>query len=112
MALRMIAAVTGVSVPVHRSIGRDLEGRVSVLVEIFTVLGFDGRGIGRVLGTGNSSGCQEDDRGSHKPDCTQELVPRHSVAVEPAHGPGHAPERGWYQLTAAARTPSGLRRAR
>src|SRR5947209_3121585 len=70
----MIAAVPGIGVPVHGAVGSDLEGRVSLLVEIFTVLGFDGGRIDRVCGEGDTSGCQEDHHGNHQPDHTQEAV--------------------------------------
>src|SRR5215211_244701 len=95
MAFRVIAAEPGVGVPIHRTVGRDLEGRVALLVEVLAVLGFDGGRIDRVFSEGNSSRHHENHRGTRKPDYTQELVLDIRWKANRRMEQLHAPERGW-----------------
>src|SRR5258708_23294308 len=82
----MITAVPGVSIPVDGTVWRDLEGRVSFLVQILAVLGFDCSRINGVFGESEPSRCHDGYRGSYKPDCVQQLVLDVRVHNEPARG--------------------------
>src|SRR5438445_10199367 len=72
MAFRVIAAVSGIGVPVDRPVGPDLEGRISFLVEILAILGLDGGRI--VRSVGNRSRRHQHESGYNQPNSTQELI--------------------------------------
>src|SRR6187431_2171570 len=72
MAFGVIAAVPGIGVPVDRPVGRNLEGRISLLVEILSILGLDG---GRIISSvGNRSRRHKHKSGRNQPNFTQELI--------------------------------------
>jgi hypothetical protein len=99
----MITAVSGIGIPVHGSVGPDLESGIALLVEIFAILGFDGGRVGRVFGEGNSTRCRENYRGSHKPDRAQELILDINERLTGAWS--DSTRRNDVQLIAAVRTP-------
>src|SRR6267154_3164127 len=105
MAFRVIAAVAGIGIPVDGTIGRDLESRIALLVQILAAVGFDCSRIDGVFGDSHPSRCHEDHRGNHKPVLMQSDCPRRSMTDVPARGA--TPRAGTIsdQLTAAARTP-------
>src|SRR6185369_4059190 len=72
MAFGVIAAVSGIGVPIDRPVGCDLEGRVAFLVEILAILGLDGGRIVRRVG--NRSRRPKHESGCNQPNYTQELM--------------------------------------
>ena len=89
MAFGVIATVPGISVPIDRPVSRDVEGRVSFLVEIFAILGLDGLGIVRC--ESNFSRRHKHESGHNQPDYTQEPILGFGLD-QPARGASHAPD--------------------
>ena len=89
MAFGVIAAVAGIGVPVDCPVGRDLEGRISFLVEILAILGLDGGRI--VRSVDNRSRRHKHESGCNKPNDTQELILEFDLD-QPARGTSHAPD--------------------
>ena len=89
MAFRVIATEAGISVPIDRPVGRNIEGRVSFLVEILAILRLDSLGI--VRSVGNQSRRHKHESGGNQPDNTQELILEFDLD-QPARGTSHAPD--------------------
>ena len=89
MAFGVIATVSGIGVPIDRPVGRNVEGRISFLVEILAILGLDGLGI--VRSVGNLSRRHKHESGHNQPDYTQELILEFGLD-QPARGTSHAPD--------------------
>src|SRR6266702_2381634 len=74
MAVRVIAAVSGIGVPVHVAVGRDLVGRVALLIEPFAIFVLlDGSRVTRAVRDSNSSGRNQEHRSNDRADFTQEI---------------------------------------
>src|ERR1700743_3819861 len=89
----MIAAISRIGVPIDRTVGLGLVGRVTVLIEVLAVFRFYRGRIARTIGEGGPTDSEQHGRCGHKIDDTQKLIPWLSMSRTPARERTHAPER-------------------